>query len=128
MDQSDRFQKDLKAAGLRQAGRQHCHSARNLRANYQRRTAATTTMSLWVDQFRPTSLDKLDYHPELTSQLQKLASTGDLPHLLVYGPSGAGKKTRINAMLRDIYGAGVEKVKMDNKQFEVRHLLLMFLY
>ena len=38
------------------------------------------------------------------------ASAGDFPHLLFCGPSGAGKKTRISAFLRDLYGPGVDKV------------------
>ena len=29
--------------------------------------------------------------------------------MLFYGPSGAGKKTRITATLRQLFGAGVEK-------------------
>ncbi|KAJ3044922.1 Subunit of heteropentameric Replication factor C (RF-C) [Rhizophlyctis rosea] len=74
-------------------------------------------MSLWLDKHRPKSLDKLDYHKPLTNQLRRLASSGDFPHLLVYGPSGAGKKTRIVAVLRELYGPGVEKLKIDCKQF-----------
>jgi len=37
--------------------------------------------------------------------------------LLVYGPSGAGKKTRIVATLRALFGPGVEKIKIDSRIF-----------
>ncbi|KAJ1952040.1 Replication factor C (RF-C) subunit, partial [Dispira parvispora] len=75
-------------------------------------------MSLWVDKYRPLSLDKLSYHPNLSKNLSKLTASDDFPHLLVYGPSGAGKKTRIMTILRELYGPGVEKLKVDLRNFE----------
>jgi replication factor C subunit 3/5 len=76
---------------------------------------------LWVDKYRPTALQELDYHPEVTTRLKNLARTNDLPHLLVYGPSGAGKKTRVMAMLRELYGDGALKVRLEHKSFTVRY-------
>jgi len=37
-------------------------------------------------------------------------SEQDCPHLLFYGPSGSGKKTLILALIKQMFGAGAEKV------------------
>ncbi|RLN15234.1 hypothetical protein BBJ28_00008217 [Nothophytophthora sp. Chile5] len=74
---------------------------------------------LWVDKYRPTALEELDFHPEVTKRLGNLASAPDLPHLLVYGPSGAGKKTRVMALLRALYGDGALKLRLEHKSFKV---------
>ncbi|KAG9301881.1 hypothetical protein G9A89_004561 [Geosiphon pyriformis] len=74
-------------------------------------------MSLWVDKYRPKSLKELTYHTELSERLKTLASNEDFPHLLVYGPSGSGKKTRINCILRELFGESVEKLKVDQRVF-----------
>merc|ERR1711977_564564 len=81
-------------------------------------TPLHTRMALLVDKHRPRSLDQLTYHPELSDRLRSLAQSGDFPHLLVYGPSGAGKKTRIVATLKELYGPGVEKIKIDSRVFQ----------
>ncbi len=90
-------------------------------------------MSLYVDKHRPKvsgttpahsccslvflqSLGQLSFHPELTTRLSKMVAAGDFPHLLFYGPPGAGKKTRVSAVLREVYGAGVEKVKIEQRK------------
>ncbi|TID30663.1 hypothetical protein CANINC_000819 [Pichia inconspicua] len=76
-------------------------------------------MSLWADKYRPKTLQKLTYHDDITDRLTKLADAGpNFPHLLVYGPSGAGKKTRVMAMLRRLYpSSSVDSLKVDVKTF-----------
>ncbi|GBC02951.1 hypothetical protein RclHR1_00490037 [Rhizophagus clarus] len=76
-------------------------------------------MSLWVDEYRPKSLEELTYHSELTKRLKILTSSEDFPHLIVYGPTGAGKKTRISCLLRELYGEGAQKLKTDVQSFTI---------
>jgi len=73
---------------------------------------------LWVDKYRPVALSKMHYHTHLSLQLQKLVESRDFPHLLFYGPPGAGKKTRIIAFLRELYGPSVEKLKAEKRQVQ----------
>lgn len=73
---------------------------------------------LWVDKHRPSKLEDLTYHDEISDRLQSLAAhPAAMPHLFFYGPSGAGKKTRITALLRALYGPGAERLKLDKRTF-----------
>ncbi|XP_034829009.1 replication factor C subunit 3 [Maniola hyperantus] len=74
-------------------------------------------MSLWVDKHRPRDLMKLDYHKDQAIRLKSLVQQSDFPHLLVYGPSGAGKKTRIMCLLRELYGSGAERLRQETMHF-----------
>jgi len=76
-------------------------------------------MVLWVDKYRPKTLDGLDYHKPLSGQLKRLVAGGDFPHMMIYGPSGAGKKTRIMALLRELHGPSAEKLKVESRTFKV---------
>jgi replication factor C subunit 3/5 len=75
---------------------------------------------LWVDKHRPHALDEcVAVNSQHAKHLKLLVKDGDCPHLFFYGPSGAGKKTLALALLRDIYGAGAEKVKLENKTWKL---------
>lgn len=73
---------------------------------------------LWVDKYRPNTLAKLDVHQDLQERLQSMSQDGEIPHLLFYGPSGAGKKTRVLALLREIFGPGADRVKLEHRTFK----------
>ncbi|KNZ52634.1 replication factor C subunit 3/5 [Puccinia sorghi] len=70
-----------------------------------------------LDKYRPRTLEELDYHQGLTDRIRALARTADFPHCLFYGPSGAGKKTRIAATLTELFGPGAQKLRIDQKVF-----------
>jgi replication factor C subunit 3/5 len=73
---------------------------------------------LWVDKHRPKTLDGLDYHKPLATNMKRMVASGDFPHMLFYGPSGAGKKTRVMALLRQLHGPSVEKLKVEARTFK----------
>ncbi len=73
---------------------------------------------LWVDKYRPIELCELDYHDEVSDRLASLAQNpAALPHLFFYGPSGAGKRTRISALLGALFGPSAHKLRLDQRTF-----------
>lgn len=75
--------------------------------------------TLWVDKHRPTQESGLRYNRDIAARLTRLASSGDIPHLLLYGPSGAGKRTLVTCLLRALYGPSVEKRKVSHCVYKV---------
>lgn len=43
---------------------------------------------MWVEKYRPTTLNDLIAHEEITNTIRKLVKENKLPHLLFYGPPG----------------------------------------
>ena len=74
---------------------------------------------LWVDKYRPSSFDELSFHEDLTKRLRNLCSSNDIPHLLFYGPSGAGKRTRAGCVLKALFGPRADKKKVVHRVFKV---------
>lgn len=51
-----------------------------------------------------TPKSQVDVHPRITAQLHALAQDpAALPHLLLYGPHGCGKRTRFNTLLKALH-------------------------
>lgn len=67
-------------------------------------------MALWADKHRPKCFDDLSLHQGVSNRLRQIAAQHDLPHLLLHGPAGGGKRTRVAALLPAIYGADSGKV------------------
>ena len=73
---------------------------------------------LWIEKYRPQKLDELTFNSELTVRLNFISKYENLPHIIFYGSSGAGKKTRIMALLRSIYDEEVIKKKIQERSFK----------
>lgn len=73
---------------------------------------------LWVDAHRPTTLDDLTFNGKLSDKL-KNACKSDLSHMIFSGPRGSGKRTRIYACLKEVYGINQKKVKIQHRQYKL---------
>lgn len=60
------------------------------------------THSLWVEKYRPTTLDNYIGNENLRTKLEQFISTQDIPHLLFYGTAGTGKTTAAKILVNNI--------------------------
>jgi len=74
---------------------------------------------LWMDKYQPKKIEDLDYNHQITNILKTIAQKEDFPHLIFYGAEGAGKKTRIRALLSLLYGQGVNKTNSEIRELKV---------
>lgn len=71
-------------------------------------------------QYRPKDFDAFEIHKDVAQNLKKLVAKGDCPHTLFYGPPGAGKKTIILAMLKELFGEGSQKIHVEYKPWKIQ--------
>ena len=75
---------------------------------------------LWMDKYKPKTLEDLTFHPNQTKLLKSLSDNSEFPHLIFYGPDGAGKKTRVHCFLSKVYGDGIYKMNTINKELKLK--------
>jgi DNA polymerase III delta prime subunit len=60
------------------------------------------TNTLWVEKYRPSTLDTYIGNEHLKSKVSMYLESGDLPHLLLYGRAGTGKTTLAKLLVNNI--------------------------
>ena len=66
-------------------------------------TATAAPEEEWTEKYRPTSLAQMALTPVLRDVLGEAAESGQVPHLLLYGPAGTGKTTAAQVLIRQYY-------------------------
>jgi len=64
-------------------------------------------MPTWCDRFRPRQLDECLMHDSVNEQLRSMVfdsrSRQQLPHIMISGPKGSGKRTRATCLIAELY-------------------------
>lgn len=87
----------------------------------------STEEKFWIDKYTPKKFEELDYNQNVTDILQTISASDDFPHLIFYGPDGAGKKTRIKILLSAIFGQGVFKTISEMKDLKVNSVTIEYM-
>jgi len=58
---------------------------------------------VWVEKYRPRTLDEVVNQKEIVSRLKNFVEKESLPHLIFAGPAGIGKTTSAYALARDLF-------------------------
>jgi len=57
----------------------------------------------WVEKYRPSSLQELVAHEDITRMIERMMLKKQLPHMLLHGPPGTGKTSTITALAKTMY-------------------------
>ena len=58
--------------------------------------------TLWVEKYRPNTLEGYLGNDDFISSLEEWISKNDFPNLLLYGPPGTGKTTAAKLIVKNI--------------------------
>ena len=65
------------------------------------------------EKYRPANIKDFVFNKEIFGQLMYVASNEDIPHIIISGPPGGGKKTLVKFFLEELYDSDVNKLKQN---------------
>ena len=66
--------------------------------------------SFLLEKYKPRTIHDFLFNTHILEQLLHIASYDDIPHIIISGPPGGGKKTLVNFFLEAIYDSDVNRV------------------
>lgn len=64
----------------------------------------SVTQSIWVEKYRPETLDEIVGHPEVVKQLKGFVNDPEMPNIMFAGRQGTGKTAMTTALSKAIFG------------------------
>ena len=64
----------------------------------------------FINKYAPKNTSEIIFHKDEVKLLKKMSDDNSIPHIIFYGPEGAGKKTLIKAFLAMLYDDRVNKL------------------
>jgi replication factor C subunit 3/5 len=64
----------------------------------------------FIDKYDPRKTNKPVFHEQLINKLSKMSKDESIPHIILHGPEGSGKKTLLNMFLEMIFDKSVNNV------------------
>jgi replication factor C subunit 3/5 len=64
-----------------------------------------------IDKYRPNTKNESEFHKDVIDMLEIMSKDNAIPHLILYGPDGSGKRTIIHIFLEMLFGKGVHNAK-----------------
>lgn len=68
-------------------------------------------MDLFIDKYKPSSFEQIEFSKDSNERLISLSKTNNVPHIILKGRRGSGKRTRVLLFLKERFGPGVFNVK-----------------
>ncbi|XP_015576240.1 uncharacterized protein LOC8273383 isoform X2 [Ricinus communis] len=74
----------------------------------------------WADKHQPSSLSGFICHKQEAQLLKQLVFHNNIPHILLKGPSGSGKRSLAMALLCEIFGGACRNISHNLRYFQVQ--------
>jgi len=76
-----------------------------------RECSIMTDSDLLADRYRPRRLADFNNNQAVINKLKGLINCQEIPHIIIQGGPGSGKKTLVSAYLREKFGDGVDRLQ-----------------